>query len=498
MLYDCIIIGAGTGGLVPAVKLAAAGRKVLVLEKQPLPGGLGTTFTRRGFTFESALHCVDALAEGGEVRRFLQEYGLDNGLEFIPLKDFCRIRFPEHDFVADFDPGHYKDYLKKSFPHQAEELSRLFCGLKDLYRQFDRYADSKLPEWLNLALAPILYPGIIRASCLTAESFLKKYISDKKLTAILTEIWRFIGSPPSRLSAFYFLVVFRGYYFEPTVYCRGGFIRIFRAMTQRIEELGGEVRFNTEVKKIVTARSGACGVVTAKGEEFRARTVISNANAIDTLCTLLDDGELKKDYARRLAAMEKSVSALQIYLGLNVPAKSLGMEHFMLSVCTGYDHDEGFGRFMRGDYEHSAFSAVDHAQLDPGLTPPGKGSLLIMSLDNFANWAHLNGREYAEKKVAVAGRLIRRLEKYLPGLSETIEVMEVATPKTMQRFGTLPEGAIYGFAQTVNQASINRLAQSTRVRGLFLSGAWTRPGCGMHGALVSGKDAADLALRSLK
>jgi len=75
--------------------------------------------------------------------------------------------------------------------------------------------------------------------------------------------------------------------------------------------------------------------------------------------------------------------------------------------------------------------------------------------------------------------------------------VEVATPLTFERYGSLPEGAIYGLAQTVHQSSANRLGHQTEVQGLFLAGAWTRPGAGVHGCFVSGLEAAELALGML-
>jgi len=187
-----------------------------------------------------------------------------------------------------------------------------------------------------------------------------------------------------------------------------------------------------------------------------------------------------------------------VYLGLKVPAKSLGMGHFMFSVNDSYEHDENYNFCLNADYDKCPFSLVDHAQIDPTLAPLGKGSLLIMVLDKYRNWYNLEDAEYQKKKIEVADKLISRAEKYLPGLKENIEIMEVATPMTMARFGSSPEGAIYGFAQSVSQSGINRLSQKTKVRGLFLAGAWTRPGDGVHGCFDSGIDAADLALRLLK
>ena len=101
-------------------------------------------------------------------------------------------------------------------------------------------------------------------------------------------------------------------------------------------------------------------------------------------------------------------------------------------------------------------------------------------------------------KNAVAKKLISRLDNLLPGLAENIEFMEVATPLTMQRYGSAPEGAIYGFAQTVSQSGNNRLSQKTAVEGLYLTGAWTFPGGGVFGCFCSGMEAAEFAFRQLK
>ncbi|MEI8349650.1 MAG: FAD-dependent oxidoreductase [Candidatus Omnitrophota bacterium] len=70
--YDAIVIGAGVGGLSAALELSDQGKRVLVLEHQPLAGGFATTFKRKGFTFEASVHCVDGLCPGSEIRNFLE------------------------------------------------------------------------------------------------------------------------------------------------------------------------------------------------------------------------------------------------------------------------------------------------------------------------------------------------------------------------------------------------------------------------------------------
>jgi len=83
MQYDSVIIGAGAGGLAAALKLSEGGKRVLVLERQAIPGGFAGSFTRKGFTFESSVHCVDGLCPGSEIRDFLEATGVGNKVDFI-------------------------------------------------------------------------------------------------------------------------------------------------------------------------------------------------------------------------------------------------------------------------------------------------------------------------------------------------------------------------------------------------------------------------------
>ena len=491
--YDCIVIGAGAGGLSAALQLSRQGKRALVLERQAVPGGFATTFKRKGFTFEAAMHCVDGLGPGGEIREFLEKDGVFAQVEAIELENFARVIYPNFELLIDFNQVHLQGSLKDKFPRGRTEIERIFSAMDKFFRQFDRFAESNLPGWLNMLQLFIFCPAVIKMSLLTAQGFLDRYIQEEKLKGVLGEMWGFLGLPPSRVSALYFLLILQGYYYQNTAYIKGGFQKLFTAMTARIRENGSEVRFNTGVMAITT-RSGkrVKSVVLENGEEITAKAIISNANAISTLTGLVDDPAVREDYRRKLSSLEKSPSALQVYLGLSCPAKSLGMNQHTLSIKTSYDHEESFNFCLTQDYARCPLEIVDHAQIDPGLAPAGKGTLLIMVLDAYANWKNLHPDAYARKKQEAAEKLIRRAEDYLPGLSRNIECMEVATPRTFERYTLSPEGAIYGFAQTVEQSGIRRLPQETPVSGLFLAGAWTRPGHGVHAWFISGMEAAGL------
>jgi phytoene dehydrogenase-like protein len=74
--YDCVVIGAGNGGLGAATQLAAKGAKVLVLEQHHSPGGFATSFVRGRFEFEGSLHTfadIGPAASSGTIRELLEK-----------------------------------------------------------------------------------------------------------------------------------------------------------------------------------------------------------------------------------------------------------------------------------------------------------------------------------------------------------------------------------------------------------------------------------------
>ena len=80
--FDFIVIGAGHNGLVTAAYLAKAGKKVLVLERRPIVGGIAVSeeiFT--GFKYSTCAHLAGSFAP-----EIIADLGLKkHGLEILPL-----------------------------------------------------------------------------------------------------------------------------------------------------------------------------------------------------------------------------------------------------------------------------------------------------------------------------------------------------------------------------------------------------------------------------
>ncbi|MDD2231917.1 MAG: FAD-dependent oxidoreductase, partial [Sphaerochaetaceae bacterium] len=136
--YDAVVIGAGNGGLSAAAYLAKEGKRVLVLEKNNLPGGCATSFRRGRFEFEATLHELCQMGDGpepGAVRQLLDDYGLD--VDWVPINEsFSSVnRDPVNGFDVFMPDGvqAFIDAMEKAVPGSREsmtsvmELARM-CG----------------------------------------------------------------------------------------------------------------------------------------------------------------------------------------------------------------------------------------------------------------------------------------------------------------------------------------------------------------------------------
>jgi len=128
-------------------------------------------------------------------------------------------------------------------------------------------------------------------------------------------------------------------------------------------------------------------------------------------------------------------------------------------------------------------SIVVNSNTDPSLAPKGKASVTILTGANYHDFPERGTKEYLEKKREFAEFLIKKAEKIIPDLGKHIVVQDAATPKTLERYTSMPEGAIYAFDQSINT---KRPYFKTPIKGLYLASASTFPGGGIEAVVISG------------
>jgi len=492
--FDAIIIGSGLGGLGCAAAFARQGFKALVLEQHNKPGGYATTFERPGgFVFDVSLHST-TVGERNGIRNLIAGFPEIEDVEFVPHPSLYRAIFPQHDIRAGQRdlPGYIRT-LSDAFPEEREGIQALIDDMAAVGREVNRL--SAAGGKIDMSRMAVDFPHVMACYGRTWGAMMDKRLKDPKLKAIVSCLWTYYGLPPSRLSSFYYALPTIGYLAEGGYYPRGRSQGISDAFVKFIERRGGKVLLVTRVEKVLTKGGAAYGVRTAAGQEYKARVVVSNANAYDTFHQLLEPDDQLAGYLARIDRFSVSLSTFIVFLGLKQDlVRKLGLRDTEIFYAGGYDPEAGYQAALSADMSDPSFGAMLYDNLFQGYSPAGKNTLTLMKLQGYDHWkpyeaAYRKGDKaaYRKEKERMAELLIRQAEKVLlPGLSQAIEVKEIATPLTNVRYTGNYRGAINGWDQTVDNSNPRRLPHATPVRNLYLSGAWTAPGGGYTAVLYSG------------
>ena len=129
--YDAVVIGAGNGGMVAAIRLLQGGAKVLVVEAHNLPGGFATSFRRGRFEFEASLHELNDFGpkdNGGDVRKLFDELGVTDKIEWTPIPDAYRLICKSEglDVLMPFGKQAYIEKMVSELPSSRKSIEAFF------------------------------------------------------------------------------------------------------------------------------------------------------------------------------------------------------------------------------------------------------------------------------------------------------------------------------------------------------------------------------------
>ncbi|MGL5244507.1 MAG: phytoene desaturase family protein [Sarcina sp.] len=482
MDFDVIVIGAGLGGLTAASRLAVLGYKVGIFEQHFIPGGYATNFKRKGYNFDVSLHGIGGLEKGGNVYNILSNCGVMK--KIIPLKNNIAYSVMCNNELIEIpnDYEKYKELFIGRFPSEENNINRLFNAINKFSNGFKKFILEKDKSVFNLMHKDVIL--FMSWSGKTTYEVINDYVKNEEFIKLFTTLWPYYGLPPKELSALYFFIPWLSYHMHGKYYIAGGAQSLSDAFVEVIRNNNGLVCLRSTVQKILDDGEKVTGIRLNNGDEFLAKWIISNVNPINTYKMLAKD-LLSSSEVDKIKNSKIGCTLSQLYLGLDCNPKELGIPKDEVFFFENDYAEEDYKLALNNNYEEAGFLLTNYSSMDITLNDENKGVITVTYIDNYDYWS-TNKDEYEKQKEDVTKRMIKRLEKYYKDLGKHIVVAELGTPRTMERYTKNPKGAVYGYAQYVNQAGRHRLKKETSVKNLSFVSAWTNPGGGYEGVISAG------------
>jgi phytoene dehydrogenase-like protein len=499
---DAIVVGSGPNGLAAAIRLAEAGRSVVVLEAADAPGGAVRTeeLTLPGFRHDT----FSAVHPGGAASPVFARMPLArHGLEWV------------HPAACSAHPlpGGEAAVLHRDVGATAASLNALHAGDGDRWAAF---AQPFLDRW-DAVRATLLggFPPVAGPLALITGDGRRGPPTTLALARLLPESATglahrlFVGggarawlygaamhadTPPSgaggAIAAAYLNLLGHAVGWPSP---RGGAGRLTDALVAYLASLGGEVRTGARVERVLTAGGRVRGAGIAGGEEVVAPVVIA-AVMPDALARMAGDA-LSAWYRAGLRRYAYGPATVKVDWALagpipwaNAAVRGAGTVH------VGGEEREmlAAAELAAGGLPARPFLLLGQQSVaDPSRAPAGRHTA----------WAYTHGPPRVDWAVETARHVERmegQVERFAPGFRDRILGRHVLGPADLEaRNANLVGGDVGGGSYRLRQVVFRPVPSvspyRTSVRGLYLGSAAAFPGGGVHG--VPGDAAARAALR---
>ncbi len=510
--YDVIAIGSGHNGLVAAAYAAAAGKKVLVLERNAWFGGGVVTkeLTQPGFRHDQH-SMAHIFIQGNPILRN-DDLGLKSrfGLSYV---------IPEQPMISLFEDGSslamYRDREKT-----AAEIAKFSAKDAEAFRRLSEYAASLMPMLTGALYSPPPPVGasnalmdqsregreLWRLMQMSIHDLLGEWFEHPKVRMHFARIaGENLVSPDEKatgMGVFVFTGFLEAYGFGVAV---GGSGELTRALIDCIKAHGGEVMASVDVARVIVSNGRAAGVEAVDGRRFAARDAVIGAIHPHDLGKMVDglDPFVVKT-AERTGITD--VGCITVHAALNAPLKFKAREDVRAVMIELLPDDYDVLRKSFDDLRYGGFSRYPLVGLgsltmhDPSRAPEGKA---IMHVWDYVTYDHPEGKSWDNAKADYADKMLAHMGRFIENVGEgDVIAYHCDSPVDMERTSSsFRRGDLHGISNATYQSNAWRptpeLGRGTvpGVERLYLVGPFQYPGGGVFGA---GRAAAMTMFEDLK
>ena len=482
-----VVVGAGLAGLSAALRLAGAGRKVTVLERESVPGGRNGLLNKDGYAFDTGPSVLTMPSLINDAFNCVGE-DMKDWLELTPLTPLYRAFYADgsqldvHANTAEMEA----EIAKHISSEEAAGYRRYVDFVTKLYKyEMNDFIDRNIDSPLNL-LTPNLARLIALGGFRRLSPKVNQFMKDPRLQKVYSFQAMYAGVSPQQALAIYAVIAYmdsvNGVFFP-----KGGMHAVPRALAAAAEKHGVVFKYNTTVTNVEVSNGRAKAVITESGERYECDAVILNPDLPVAYRELLGKSPVS------IKRLKYSPSCVTLLIGSS-KKYDFTAHH---NIHFGHSWDGVFDELIKKKQLMSDPSILVTIPThdDPNLAPPGKHSYYVLfptpNLDSNIDWTKQAG-PYRDQMIKTIE------ERGYTGFGDSIETEVMTTPLDWKNQG-MEMGAPFASAHTFFQTGPFRprnMAQG--IENVVFAGSGTQPGVGVPMVLISGRLAAERIVGPVK
>ena len=482
-----VVVGAGLAGLSAALRLAGAGRKVTVIERESVPGGRNGLLEKDGFSFDTGPSVLtmpsliqDAFSCVGE--------DMKDWLELSPLKPLYRAFYHDGSQIdVHANTAEMEEEIRRTVSaEEALGYRRYVEFVTKLYKyEMNDFIDRNIDSPLNL-LTPNLARLIALGGFRRLSPKVNQFLKDPRLQKVYSFQAMYAGVSPQQALAIYAVIAYmdsvNGVFFP-----KGGMHAVPRALAAAAQKHGVTFKYSTSVTRLEVENGRAKAVITDTGERIECDVVVMNPDLPVVWRDLLGKTPLS------VKRLKYSPSCATLLVGSSKKYNHVAHHN----IHFGKSWDGIFDELIKEKTLMSDPSVLVTIPTkdDPALAPAGKEIYYILyptpNLTADIDWK-TQARPYRD-------HMIKTLEdRGYTGLSGSIETEVMTTPLDWQDRG-MEQGAPFASAHTFFQTGPFRPKNiAAGFENVVFAGSGTQPGVGVPMVLISGRLAAERIVGPVK